>query len=99
LDLVISWLERMPFFNDRESWIRTYSNSADEADNDVHPFWKEYRRRYSESLDDAEKENLSAFDEIFLSGQRPENKRPDPLSSTANRAALFIMLYRGYPLL
>src|SRR4029453_9113403 len=36
LDLVNAWLERMPFFNDRENWILTYSNSADEADNDVH---------------------------------------------------------------
>jgi tryptophan 2,3-dioxygenase len=73
LDLVNSWLERMPFFNDRESWIRTYSNSADEADNDVHPFWKEYRRRYSESLDEAEKENLSAFDEIFSFRSKTRN--------------------------
>ena len=99
LDLVNAWLERMPFFNDRENWIRTYSNSEDETDKDLHPFWKEYRRRYSESLDEAEKENLTAFDEIFLGHQGLENKVQHPLSAAANRAALFIMLYRGYPLL
>jgi len=100
LDLVNAWLERMPFFNDRENWIRTYSNSADKADdNKVHPFWKEYRRRYNESLDEAEKDNLIAFDEIFLSDLVLENQGRITLSAAANRAALFIMLYRGYPLL
>src|SRR6185503_17512836 len=99
LDLVIAWLERMPFFNDRENWIRIYSNAADAADNEVHPFWKEYRRRYKESLDEAEKDNLTAFDEIFFGDQVSENKKQSTLSAAANRAALFIMLYRGYPLL
>jgi tryptophan 2,3-dioxygenase len=99
LDLVNAWLERMPFFNDRENWIRIYSYSGDEANSIVHPFWKEYRTRYSESLDAAEEENLAAFDEIFLSDVDSEIKGQSVLSAAANRAALFIMLYRGYPLL
>src|SRR5688572_20883108 len=51
LDLLNSWLERMPFFDERENWNRLYSNSIHTTDNSVHPFWNEYRRQYSESLD------------------------------------------------
>ncbi len=59
-------------------------------------FWEKYRAVYSESLADVEKSNLSAFDALFYEG----NALPDrQLSPMASRAALFIMLYRGYPLL
>lgn len=80
LQLLNSWLERMPFLKEG-------------ADN---LFWDNYKKVYKESLADAEKNNLAAFDEVFnadsISGDRA-------LSPTASRAALFIMLYRGYPLL
>ena len=58
-------------------------------------FWKNYRDVYKNSLAEVEKNNVQAYDEIFnesLTGQRN-------LSPRACRAALFIMLYRGYPLL
>jgi tryptophan 2,3-dioxygenase len=59
-------------------------------------FWTDYRARYQSSLADAEKGNLEAFDRIF--GENPID--PDrSLSPAACRSALFIMLYRGYPLL
>lgn len=79
LQLVNSWLERMPFLQE----------GADES------FWKNYKESYQTSLANAEKNNLSAFDEVF-SSNTPDDRS---LSSSASRAALFIMLYRGYPLL
>jgi tryptophan 2,3-dioxygenase len=63
-------------------------NGADDS------FWDSYRNIYKGSLAEAEKDNIAAFDEVFdhvVPGQI--------LSAAANRAALFIMLYRGYPLM
>jgi tryptophan 2,3-dioxygenase/very-short-patch-repair endonuclease len=58
-------------------------------------FWQVYRDAYTNSLAEAEKNNLSAFDEVLFHHQETHYT----LSAKANRAALFIMLYRGYPLL
>lgn len=80
LQLLNTWLERMPFLQE----------GADDN------FWDLYRKNYSESLADAEKNNLSAFDAVFT-GSADMAERS--LSPAACRAALFIMLYRGYPLL
>jgi tryptophan 2,3-dioxygenase len=49
-----------------------------------------------------EKDNLSSFDEMFFEKETKQpgaNSAPRSLSPKACRAALFIMLYRGYPLL
>ncbi len=57
-------------------------------------FWKTYENIYSSSLAEAEKNNLESFRKLFL--------HDDPhraLSSKASRNALFIMMYRGYPML
>lgn len=89
LQLVNDWLERMPFFDDAILW-KNFPES-----NDVPPFWAEYKNRYSNSLAEAEKNNMAAFDEVFFHHQETHYT----LSAKANRAALFIMLYRGYPLL
>jgi tryptophan 2,3-dioxygenase len=78
LELVNTWLERMPFLKDA---------AADS-------FWNEYRKIYENSLADVEKENLKVFEETFFS-----NSQQRTLSSAASRAALFIMIYRGYPML
>jgi tryptophan 2,3-dioxygenase len=59
-------------------------------------FWKNYKKIYGESLADAEKNNLDAFEEIFGDLSSAADRT---LSPAACRAALFIMLYRGYPLL
>ena len=88
--LVNDWLERMPFFENKKLW-KDFSSAV----NDEHPFWTEYKQRYSKSLAEAEKNNLAAFDELFFQHRETDHT----LSSKANRAALFIMLYRGYPLL
>jgi len=78
MQLVSTWLERMPFLNE----------GADDS------FFKKYKQVYHDSLAEAEKNNASVFDAVF-STDDPEKI----FSAKANRAALFIMLYRGYPLL
>jgi tryptophan 2,3-dioxygenase len=80
LQLLNSWLERMPFLKE----------GADES------FWNNYKESYQSSLAEAEKNNLVAFDEIFGNNGSTADRS---LSPAACRAALFIMLYRGYPLL
>lgn len=84
LQLLNSWLERMPFLKE----------GADPS------FWDNYKKIYGDSLADAEKNNINGFDEIFGSGGAMTlNSDTRSLSPEACRAALFIMLYRGYPLL
>ncbi len=94
LQLLNSWLERTPFFDEQPNWNDFTSHEPIDG---VHPFWSEYRYQFQQSLAEAEKGNLTAFDQLFLA---KENKPQGlTLSAAANRAALFIMLYRGYPLL
>jgi len=89
LQLVNDWLERMPFFDDTNLW-----KSFPQV-HDLHPFWAEYKNRYTNSLAEAERNNMGAFEEVLFHHKETHYT----LSSKANRAALFIMLYRGYPLL
>jgi tryptophan 2,3-dioxygenase len=105
LQLLNGWLERMPFFDEKDNW-KSFSSHA--YKDDIHPFWSEYRHQYENSLAEVEKNNLQFFDDIFLSDglssaishQLPATDiRQQSLSPSANRAALFIMLYRGYPML
>ncbi len=110
LELVNQWLERMPFFQETENW-KNFESSApaekDRKDEDLPIFWVEYRQRYAQSLAEPEKNNLERFDQVFagsfLNGQTPGTERKaegsGALSFLASRAALFIMLYRGYPIL
>ena len=93
IDLLNSWLERMPFFEEEANWKNFQSTASQPG---VHPFWSEYRQRYEQSLASVEKGNLAAFDEVFLGVPA---SGPRILSPAANRSALFIMLYRGYPML
>jgi len=81
--LVEKWLARMPFAK----------NGYETQDG----FWKEYRDAYAKSLQDGEKENVKYFESMFLDeGSYPEGLR---LGKDAARSALFIMLYRDFPLL
>ncbi len=98
LALVNKWLERMPFFRDDNFW-KNYTPSSVETNhaiNNIHPFWKDYENIYAESLADAEKLNIDNFRKLFFTD---EEKIERSLSSEACRSALFIMLYRGYPML
>ncbi|PWT74215.1 MAG: tryptophan 2,3-dioxygenase [Bacteroidetes bacterium] len=102
LQLVNSWLERMPFFNEAGSWKNFESNAkAEEPVIGVHTFWKEYRHRYQNSLAPEEQSNAALFDFVFF-GVRENDKEMESsrsVSPAACRSALFIMLYRGYPML
>ncbi len=84
LQLVNDWLERMPL---APSWP---------PEKEENSFWDQYWVCFKNSLADAEKENLALFEEtFFLEKENSQNS----LSAKAKRAALFIMVYRGYPLL
>ena len=93
LYLLNLWLERMPFFREEALWKDFIAHEPQQG---VHPFWSEYRYQYRNSLAEAEKENGQFFDDYFL-GDTVNPERI--LSREASRAALFIMLYRGYPML
>ncbi len=86
LELLNSWLERMPL---APSWPPSKGEERNS-------FWHQYLTIYRESLVEAEKDNLAAFEKVFMT-QGTDTDRS--LSPAASRAALFILLYRGYPLL
>ncbi|MCB0699250.1 MAG: tryptophan 2,3-dioxygenase [Chitinophagales bacterium] len=84
LVLINRWLERMPFLKDNHIWPENW-------------FWDAYRNVYNKSLLEAEKGNTSNFDMLFMNNNEyPDGRR---LSTEANRSALFIMMYRDYPML
>ncbi len=88
LVLINNWLERMPFINNELYWHEGRSKSI---------FWAEYRDVYTKSLRDNEKNNLKVFDDLISSdGNYPPDRA---FTAKANRSALFIMLYRDFPLL
>ncbi|MBS1730589.1 MAG: tryptophan 2,3-dioxygenase [Bacteroidetes bacterium] len=91
--LINEWLERIPFFNAVDDW-KEFDSNKDLNDESNHPFWATYREAYKNSLVEGERNNLTYFDKIFF---QEDPKRQ--LSAKASRAALFIMLYRGYPIL
>jgi tryptophan 2,3-dioxygenase len=92
LALVNAWLERMPFFD--EQYWKNYKSISGEKEPSV--FWADYKYTYHNSLAEAEKDNRKYFDEVFSdAGANPHRQ----LSPKACRSALFIMLYRGYPML
>lgn len=88
LVLINNWLERMPFIKDPSYWQLTDPSNT---------FWKQYRQAYADSLQEMEMGNLRVFDQLFMDdSQYPAERR---LSADANRNALFIMIYRDFPLL
>ncbi len=93
LVLINQWLERLPIFDDQEFWAdNTVAGNSSE-----HAFWQRFRETYKQSLSPGEKLNLEMFDQMFMNDEAyPADRR---LSPKANRSALFIMLYRDYPLL
>lgn len=86
LELLNEWLERMPYFDNNELWMG-WEGMA---------FWYVYRELYLQSLGEGEKQNISLFDELFMTDDKKEGRA---LSDKARRAALFIFLYRDYPIL
>jgi tryptophan 2,3-dioxygenase len=92
LDYLNVWLERMPYFDDPELWG---GSTGDDIEN--HPFWKEYKQAYADSLLEIESQNMTQFDQVLF-GKGDDNAKRR-LSPKASRAALFIIIYNGYPML
>lgn len=86
LELLNAWLERMPF---------TVSEAWQDADQ-KEMFFDQYEKIFMNSLADAEKKNADFFKNVFLGTDENAERA---LSPKACQAALFIMLYRGYPML
>jgi tryptophan 2,3-dioxygenase len=83
LTMINKWLERMPLF--------------ELAKIDKEVFWSNYKALYSSTLQPLEQANGGGFDVLFMDKANYDAERQ--LSVEANRSALFIMLYRDYPLL
>jgi len=100
LQRINNWLERMPFFEER-FWV-AYQPVSDSADNN-HSFWKDYHNVYSKSLTEREKPKINDFDYVFFEKAHPSHTTEQlgmlrsSFSSGAMRSALFIMLYRDFP--
>lgn len=92
LELIERWLERMPFFEAAEFW-ENYEPLFP-AREGMNIFWSDYSQLYLQGLIEGEQQNFATFEKMFF-GQR----EPDTISPKAARAALFINLYRDYPLL
>lgn len=100
LQLVNQWLERMPFFT--EEYWKVHS-SVTSASITAHPFWNDYRNIYQMGLTEREQNKIHDFDYVFFE-KKSDNQTPEQsenlrsnFSPGALRAALFIMLYRDFP--
>lgn len=89
LPLIINWLERMPFL-DNGLW----NDYKPLSTGDGHPLWADYEAIYVNSLGEGERNNAESF-KLTFHQDNPERS----LTAKACKAALFIMLYRGYPML
>lgn len=89
LQLINQWLERMPFFDEKfwQDYVALYPFAQ------LHPFWNDYRTIYKDSLTEREQHKLSDFDLQFIQ----EKQADGSFSDAAMRSALFIMLYRDFP--
>ena len=98
--LINKWLERIPFF-EQQFWINFKPANANAIEQ--HLFWDEYRAIYKNSLTEREANKIFDFDYVFFNkipeGAVQENfiNLRSNFSAAALRAALFIMLYRDFP--
>jgi tryptophan 2,3-dioxygenase len=90
-ELIVQWLERMPFFE--EIYWEDHQVPGEQKRDEDHPFWQKYRQAYRNSLSAGETGRLDEFDRDFFLKGRGE------VSPAAMRAALFITLYRNLPIL
>ncbi len=97
LQLINKWLERIPFF-EIDLW-KSYKNKFPLTDH-LHPFWSDYRHIYKNGLNEKETDRINDFDFIFFENKNNNDVKllqKPLLSAAAMRAALFIMLYRDFP--
>lgn len=98
--LINNWLERIPFF-ENEFW-KNYHQLTNNNFTE-HIFWNDYRQIYKNGLTEREANKLTDFDYVFFNKvaeganeEQLKNLRSN-FSAAALRAALFIMLYRDFP--
>lgn len=96
IDLINEWLERMPFWEAGKFWTNYERKFDHQIEIGVHDFWQDYLCAYDASLGENEKENLKKMVSVCF---RDIDENTNRLSAKASRNALFIMLYRDYPLL
>jgi tryptophan 2,3-dioxygenase len=99
LQLISNWLERIPFF-EIEFW-KNYTSQFPVIGGH-HPFWNDYRQIYKNGLTEKEATKINDFDKIFFEEKKELPDVNDALATPAfsakgMRAALFIMLYRDFP--
>ncbi|MGI8951464.1 MAG: tryptophan 2,3-dioxygenase family protein [Chitinophagaceae bacterium] len=99
-ELINKWLERMPFFE--TSFWKNYHEIAPEKILE-HPFWNDYHFLYQSSLTEREKTKINDFDYVFFEKINTDYNAEQlqllrsSFSPAALRSALFIMLYRDFP--
>jgi tryptophan 2,3-dioxygenase len=89
-ELIIQWLERMPFFEER--YWSEYKQASARDSTKRHKFWQDYREAYQKSLSKNESDRLKEFDKVFFAEGRGD------VPPSAMRAALFITIYRNLPI-
>ena len=89
-ELIVHWLERMPYLDER-FWAE-YKQTTNSEMGDRHKFWADYREAYKTSLSGNEADRLAEFDKVFFEAGR------GAVPPAALRAALFITLYRNLPI-
>jgi tryptophan 2,3-dioxygenase len=89
-ELIVRWLERMPYLD--EQYWNEYNQSSEPTHADRHKFWADYREAYQNSLSGNETARLAEFDKVFFEEGRGN------VPPAAMRAALFITLYRNLPI-
>lgn len=94
LELLEQWLERTPIWG-AENWEGF--EVPEGAKENIHPFWATYRHTFESGLVSQELAaiRMSDFDNLILG----EGEQETRLSAASLQAALFITLYRDYPLM
>ena len=93
IERVNKWLERMPFINEEKLWKHYQSLSG----TTISPiFWHDYEFLFHQHLLESDASIKDYFKRIFHNEPADDSRQ---LSAAACRSALFIILYREYPLL
>ena len=100
LQLINNWLERIPFFENQfwGNYKPLFPNNTGE-----HQFWNDYTHIYKNGLTQREANKIIDFNYVFFNKMPEESpggnfvQLRSSFSAAALRAALFIMLYRDFP--
>jgi tryptophan 2,3-dioxygenase len=91
----------MPFFE--EEYWRAYQPTQASGTPGQHVFWADYHTIYKQSLTEREQGKINDFESVFFekaqAGGVEKDNSPsiNGFSAAALRSALFIMLYRDFP--